>query len=539
MKKSLLILIILPIFCWAGDYSPNELLITLSEKKMDPLDLLKTIGAKSFESLELIDQNNKDFFKSPIVVSFDDTVSIETRLKNLIENPNIKNVQLNYKYSIQGESGPNDPLLTNQWEHKKGDIQKVWIETTDCGQKIVAVLDTGINFSHADLLDSAYPKSYNAINPDDKAMDFNGHGTLMASIIGAKGDNSKGVTGICWTTKIMAVKVLNEAGEGYSSEIIKGISFAVKNNASILNLSFGSYLGEDTFLKKSLEKALSKGLIAVVPAGNQGFDTEKKSFWPCSFKLKGMLCVASTKSGGYLADFSNFSEKEVDLAAPGENIFGIAPGSFKEVKDNFDEGWDYSENSGIIDSQSCLSNNKKLLGVPKDFCEIDNLQKTSQWAKKDFGAMVSAYDFSYVQFFAKTVGKLNFLINKEIVEEISPEESEYFIDLGNCKGKNHCLLEFSNEEKNSKVAVGDFKIWGLTLGNSTYQRKKGSSLSAAYVSGLAALIGTFNPKFKAEEVINTLKEGSKASKKLQGKIGGARMVDPLGQLKYLSRPNWN
>jgi thermitase len=539
MQKSWLILIILPAFSWAGDYSDNELLLTLSEKKMNPIETLKTIGAKSFESLELIDKNSKDFFKSPIVVSFDDTVSIETRVKNLIENPNIKNVQLNYKYTIQGESAPNDPLLKNQWEHKKADIQKVWNETTDCGQKIVAVLDTGINFTHADLLDSAYPKSYNAINSEENVIDFNGHGTLMASIIGAKGDNRKGVTGICWATKIMAVKVLNEAGEGYSSDIIKGISFAVKNKASILNLSFGSYFSEDSFLKKSLEKAISKGLIAVVPAGNQSADTEKKRFWPCSFKLKGMLCVASTKSDGNLADFSNFSEKEVDLAAPGENIFGIAPGSFKEIKDNFEDGWGYSEDSGIMEAQNCLSSNKKLLGIPKDFCKVDDLEKLSQWAKKDFGGLVSTFDFSYVQFSAKTVGRLNFLINQEFVEEISEEQSEYFIDLGICRRKNNCLLEFSNGEKNSKVAIGDFRIWGLTLGNSTYQRKTGSSLSAAYVTGLVALIGTFNPKFSAEEVIHTLKEGSRFSKKLQGKIGGARMVDPFGQLKFLSKPNWN
>ena len=89
------------------------------------------------------------------------------------------------------------------------------------------------------------------------------------------------------------------------------------------------------------------------------------------------------------------------------------------------------------------------------------------------------------------------------------------------------------------MTIWDFKVFGLTLGNSNYQRKMGSSLSAAYVAGLAALIGTFNPKFSAEEIINTLKRGAVSSKKLQGKIEGARMVDPMGQLKFLSKPSWN
>lgn len=533
MKKSLLLLIIIPIFSWAADYSANELLITLSEKSANPIEELKDLGVKTVDSLQLNEQNEPNFLKGSLVISFDDSVAIEERLKNLLKNPNIKTAQFNYKYVVQGELGPNDPLLKNQWEHKKGDIQKVWKETTDCKQKIVAILDTGINFTHADLLDTAHPKSYNAFNPQKSPSDYNGHGTLMASIIGAKGDNNKGVAGICWTTKIMAVKVLDEAGEGYSSDIIKGISFAVKNKASILNLSFGSYSGEDVFLKNSLEKALSKGVIAVVPAGNKGIDTKKNKFWPCSFKLKGMLCVASLKADGNLTDFSNFSEMDVDLAAPGENIFGVAAGSFKEIKETFDGGWEYSQESGKK-RDICIS-----LGGPQDLCLGVDFQKPHQWAKKDFGPIVSSFDFSYVQFVAKPSGKLNFLINQEIVEGLSAGKSEYFLDLGICKEKNNCILGFSNGEDGSTLAIWDFKVFGLTLGNSSYQRKMGSSLSAAYVAGLAALIGTFNPKFSAEEIINTLKRGAISSKKLQGKIEGARMVDPMGQLKFLSKPKWN
>lgn len=530
MKKSLIVLIFYPILTWGNGFSQNDLLIQFL-KDTNISESLKSIGAKSFEFLE-------DEEDGPIVARFDDSMDIESRLKKLLKNPLIKMAQLNFKYVIQGELLPNDPLLKNQWEHQNLGMQKVWHETTNCQQKIVAILDTGINFSHADLKESEFPKSYNAISPNLNPVDYNGHGTLMASIIGAKGDNLKGLSGICWATKIMSIKVLNDLGEGHSSDVIKGINFALKNNASILNLSFGSYFGEDIFLKKSLEKFLSKGTMAIVPAGNKGLNIEKVKFWPCSFKIKGMLCVASTTKEGGLADFSNFSEKDVDLAAPGDEIYGIAPGAFKENPDDFKD-WIISNHSNVLETGNCIVDGKKVLMIPRDYCAPDENENEVSWAKKDFRYLVSNFDFSYVQFSAKILGHGKFFINDELLVDISNDQLEYFFDLGACQEKKECVLEFKPDNIKSKLAIWDFKIWGLKLGNRNYQRKFGSSLSAAYVSALAALIGTFNPNYSVDQIINSIKEGSKQSKNLKGKIAGSRLVDPFGQLKFLSKPKWH
>ncbi len=538
MKNLWPIFLLFPILAPCGDFSDNELLITLSPTEK-PYEVLRVIGAKSFESIELLEKGHKDFFKVPLVTEFDNSMDIEARLKLLLKNPKIEAAQLNYKYSVQSEMLPNDPLLKNQWEHRKGGIKRLWNETTDCSRKVIAVLDTGVNFSHPDLRESYGGFGFNAINPEEEPKDFNGHGTLIASIIGAKGNNEMGVSGLCWSSKIIPIKVLNELGEGYSSEIIKGISYAQKNNLSILNLSFGSYFGKDLFFEKALKKSLDNGAIAVVPAGNSGLDTEKIPFWPCSFKLKGMLCVASSSPGGSLAEFSNFGEKIIDLAAPGENIFGIAAGEFEKIPENLESGWLFSKYSEILGRENCILRDKKVLAIPSSFCNQEGMNNGVLWAKKDFGPIISNFDFSYVQFFSKSTGNIILSINGGPATELEKDQSEYFLDLAECTGKSRCELEFSASDGKSKAAIWDIKIWGLKLGTSTYQRKFGSSLSAAYVSGLAALIGSFNPKYSPEEIINSLKEGSKFSKKLVGKIIKARLVEPYGQIKFLVRPKFN
>jgi thermitase len=532
MKYLWISCVLFPILAFCGDFSDNELLITLNPTEK-PYEVLKSIGAKYFESIDLLEKS----FKGPLIVEFDRSMDIEARLKLLLKNPKIAAAQLNYKYSVQSEMTPNDPLLKNQWEHQNGGIKKLWNETTDCSRKAIAVLDTGVNFSHPDLRESYGGFGFNAVSPDEEPRDFNGHGTLMASIIGAKGNNEMGVSGLCWSSKIIPIKVLNELGEGYSSDIIKGISYALKNNIPVLNLSFGSYSGEDLFLEKALKKSLENGAIVVVPAGNGGLDTEKIPFWPCSFKLKGMLCVASSSPGGSLAEFSNFGEKIIDLAAPGENIFGIAAGAFEKIPENLESGWSISKNSEILGKDNCFLSDKKVLAIPSSFCNPGGMEDGV--AKKDFGPIISNFDFSYVQFFSKGQGNIILSINGESAKELENDQSENFLDLAECKGKSRCELEFKTSNQKSKVAIWDIKIWGLKLGNSTYQRKFGSSLSAAYVSGLAALIGSFNPKYSPAEIINSLKEGSKFSQKLVGKIINARLVEPYGQIKFLVKPKFN
>ncbi len=120
---------------------------------------------------------------------------------------------------------------------------------------IVAVIDTGVNYNHEDLADNMWDGSasgynyhgYDFVNSDYDPMDFNGHGTHVAGIIGAVGNNGKGVTGVCWNVKIMAVRVLNAVGEGTTANIVSGINFAVSRGAKVINMSLGGNLSDAVF----------------------------------------------------------------------------------------------------------------------------------------------------------------------------------------------------------------------------------------------------------------------------------------------------
>lgn len=144
---------------------------------------------------------------------------------------------------------PNDPYVRDQWSILKTSLDKLWNEVTDCTDVIIAVVDTGIDYKHIDLADNIYINENEICNngidddgngyvddclgwdfvnstddlPDNDPFDDNGHGTHVAGIIGAVGDNRIGVSGICQQAKLLAVKALDEDGNGYDTNLAAGI----------------------------------------------------------------------------------------------------------------------------------------------------------------------------------------------------------------------------------------------------------------------------------------------------------------------------
>ena len=118
------------------------------------------------------------------------------------------------------------------------DIEAAWDYITDCSSMTVAVVDSGVNYNHTDLASNmwnggaSFPNhGFNFVNNNNDPMDRNGHGTHVAGIIGAIGNNSLGTTGACWKASIMAVRVLDAAGSGTTATVISGVNFAVANGA--------------------------------------------------------------------------------------------------------------------------------------------------------------------------------------------------------------------------------------------------------------------------------------------------------------------
>lgn len=231
-----------------------------------------TIGENK-QPIEL--KNQKSIFKEK------ELVSKSLPESNLWKTSNTK--QLDYFNAVS----PNDPLFSQQANISGSNIQKAW-EVTTGDSVVVAVLDTGVDWLHPDLKDNIWinwqefygragvdddgngliddVRGWDWINNDNNPTDDHSHGTHVAGIIAAKGNNGIGITGVNWNAKIMPLKIMQSTGRGDAATIAKAVDYAALMGAKILNLSLGGYF-ESLTMKSSLEKAYASSLI-VAAAGN-------------------------------------------------------------------------------------------------------------------------------------------------------------------------------------------------------------------------------------------------------------------------------
>jgi subtilisin len=184
----------------------------------------------------------------------------------------------------------------------------------------VAVLDTGIDYNHSDLANN-YKGGFDFVNNDSDPKDDHGHGTWVSGVIAAE-NNSFGVLGISPEAEIYALKVLNSQGYGFVSDIVKAVDWCIKNNISVISMSFGS----DEFsqiLKDSMDEAYSKGILLVASAGNSGFSSGKSTVnYPAAFS--SVIAVGAIDRNKNVADFSSRGP-ELELVAPGVSINTTSP----------------------------------------------------------------------------------------------------------------------------------------------------------------------------------------------------------------------
>jgi subtilisin family serine protease len=262
--------------------------------------------------------------------------SEEEAIKALSAVPGVLYAEPDYILSI--DRIPNDPDLWRSWGISNtgqvyrentpagtagadGKVLPAWDTATEADDVIIAVLDTGIDYTHPDLKANIWTgpsgeHGYNVINQTTDPMDDNGHGTHCAGIIGAVGNNGIGTAGISWKTKLMAVKAIGANGKAYTSDIIKGIEYATSAGAHIISCSFG---GPEH--SQALYDAIAQSqALFVCAAGNQGKNTDQNPYYPASYPLSNIIAVASTRADDTLSSSSNYGTT-VHLAAPGENIY--------------------------------------------------------------------------------------------------------------------------------------------------------------------------------------------------------------------------
>ena len=259
-------------------------------------------------------------------------------------------------YEVHAFLSPNDPRYTDGtlWAMhnycQNGctpgvDIhaEEAWDIRTSANPIIVAVIDTGVRYTHEDLAANiwsntcvscpvdgiVYTNDYygiNAITDTGDPLDDAGHGTHVAGTVGAVGNNGKGVVGVAWNVRIMALKFLDYSGSGYTSDGIKCIDYAIAKGANIINASWGSDYYSSP-LRDAVIAARAADIIFVAAAGNWGEDNDIFPQYPASYDVDNIVAVAATDCNDQMPDWSDYGQDTVDLGAPGVDIYSCLNGS--------------------------------------------------------------------------------------------------------------------------------------------------------------------------------------------------------------------
>ncbi len=350
-----------------GKFKEGELLIKfkIGTLSSSTLKTHQSIGATVLKSFKIVP--NLELVKLAADTTVKDAVI------KYMSDPLVEYAEPNY---IRKASAiPNDQYFYQQWAlHNTGafaagtagaDIKAVqaWDIRTGDGEIVIAVLDTGIDYNHADLSGNIWInpgeipnngidddgngkiddwRGWNFANNNNDPMDNHSHGTFVSGIIGAKGNNFTGITGLMWNVKIMPLKFLDSNGEGTVADEISAIQYAISKGAKIINASYSgsTYINSEY---DALASANSAGVLVMTAAGNGGNDgigvnNDFYPEYPASYNLPNIISIAATDQNDRRASFSNFGLNSVHVAAPGVYILSTIPTSIQPSGYNFLSG---------------------------------------------------------------------------------------------------------------------------------------------------------------------------------------------------------
>jgi hypothetical protein len=253
----------------------------------------------------------------------------------------------------QFDKTSNDPQLGNLWGMTKIHAQDAWNTSTGSRSVVVAVIDTGIDYTHADLAANIWTNpretagngrdddgdgfvddvhGYNFVANTGDPRDDNGHGTHVSGTIAAVGNNGLGVAGVNWSTSLMALKFLNNQGQGYLSDAVRAINYTTMErtrygvNVRVINASWGGG-SFSSAMQNAIQAASDAGILFVTAAGNSATNNDASPQYPANYAPPNVISVAASDQNDKLASFSCYGATTVDIAAPGVSIYSTLPGN--------------------------------------------------------------------------------------------------------------------------------------------------------------------------------------------------------------------
>jgi thermitase len=270
--------------------------------------------------------------------------SVKTAIRRLENQPGVAYAQPNYRYEALALSedtfseelwGLDDPAMPDPGVS----VANAWTDGNRGGGQVIAVLDTGVDLTHPDLVANLWENpspdpidedlhGFDFVDDDGDPDDYNFHGTHVAGTAAAVADNNAGIAGVAPEGEIMAVRVLDGDGSGSTADITAGIVYAAAHGADVINMSLGGPAGSgDGAMEDAIEAAgTDQDVVVVAAAGNDGANVDTTPESPCVLPPANLICVAAlNQKSGTLAGFSNYGAKSVDLAAPGTAILSTKP----------------------------------------------------------------------------------------------------------------------------------------------------------------------------------------------------------------------
>lgn len=277
-------------------------------------------------------------------------------IQALQARPEIRYAEPDYLQHADG--APNDPFFDLQWALQNtgqsvngttgtpGADERTaaaWNVITGSASVVVAVVDTGIDYTHPDLAPNVWNNpggvngcaagthGYNVLagtcNPMDDDTQYGGHGTHVSGIIGAAGDNAVGVSGVNWTTSIMGVKWINSSGTGATSDLITALNWVINAKKAGVNVRVvnDSATWAGTAASQALSDTIdllgSNDILFLSASGNTAQNNDTTPRYPCVYDRPTQVCVAASDQTDHLWSSANWGDTTVDMAAPGVNIY--------------------------------------------------------------------------------------------------------------------------------------------------------------------------------------------------------------------------
>lgn len=302
----------------------------------------------------------------PHRVMLEKGLSVDSAIARFKADPNVQYAEPNYR--IRASAIPTDTDFALQWGlNNTGqtigiltgaadsdiDAPEAWDIRTDASGIIVAVIDSGVQYLHPDLTPNIWTNSletdgnltdddgngyiddtwgWDFTNNDNIPEDDFGHGTHIAGIVGAVGNNGVGVSGVAWGVKLMTLKVMDSTGSGAISDTVEAIYYAVANGAKVINASY-SYpdscvpVAYSQAERDAIEYARQAGVLFVAAASNYSCNNDIALAYPASYNLDNVVSVAATNMSDGLAWFSDYGPGTVHLGAPGVEVLSTFYGS--------------------------------------------------------------------------------------------------------------------------------------------------------------------------------------------------------------------